>query len=128
MTELSNEISYLSKECDSMSKEESRMGLWQRKAEKLAKELGGLSHDLSVYNEYNDRTRVGDTFEDVKEEIEEIKSENEILHTDLEKLYEEKKKKEESLKQIEYEIESIQSSWNQLRKQFSPEQKHKYID
>ena len=128
MSELNTEIATLSKECDTMSQDESRMGSWQKKAEGLARELATLSHELTVYNEFKDRLRVGETGEELKDEIDELKHENEQMVTKLEITYEDKKQKEEEIKSTERDIERMQDNWENLRKQFTPEQQNLHLE
>lgn len=77
MTELANEIAMLTKECDTMSQNEARMGNWQKKAETLAKELGQMTFELTVLNEYKDRLRVGENGDELNDEIKELREDNE---------------------------------------------------
>uniref|UniRef100_T1KAU0 Uncharacterized protein n=1 Tax=Tetranychus urticae TaxID=32264 RepID=T1KAU0_TETUR len=126
MNELTMEIAVLSKECDSMSTEEARLNMWQRKAETLARELKTATLELSVYNDYWDRLRIGETSSDVLEDINGIKSENQELSEQLESKYKEKKAKEDEMLSDEQEIQKIESEWSVLKKQFTSEQKERF--
>ena len=125
MNELTMEIAVLSKECDSMSAEEARLNMWQRKAEILARELKLATLELSVYNDYWDRLRVGENAEDILEDINVVKKENSELSELLETKFKEKKKKEDEIFSDEREVQKIEAEWNSLKKQFNSEQRER---
>lgn len=122
MAELANEISTLTKESETMSQNESRMGIWQKNAEGLAKDLAMLSQELAVLNEYNDRLRVGENGDELRDEIQEIREDNEQLSIKLEQTYEERKNKEQHIRSAEAEILHLQENWENIRRQFTHEQ------
>ncbi|KAI1301164.1 Intraflagellar transport protein 74 -like protein [Halotydeus destructor] len=128
MAELTSEINSLTKEHDALARDESRMGVYQKKAESLAKELTGMTSELTVLNEYKDRLRSGENGDDLKEEIGELKADNDELSSKLETMYEEKKRAEDLVKVREQEIESIKADWDNVRRQFSPEEMAEYTE
>ncbi|XP_054163923.1 intraflagellar transport protein 74 homolog [Oppia nitens] len=121
ISELSAEMASLSKDCDSMTNEESRIGVYHRKAETLAKELAEMSHELGIYNEFNDRLRLKEDENEIKEDIKALKLQNEEYTERLELSYEKKKKKEELIVNYENELKQIQNNWINLKRQFTPE-------
>ncbi|XP_053214952.1 intraflagellar transport protein 74 homolog [Panonychus citri] len=126
MNELTMEIAVLSKECDLMSAEEARLNMWQRKAETLARELKLATLELSVYNDYWDRLRIGENSADILEDINAIKNENSELSELLEAKYKEKKAKEDEIYSGEREIQKIEAEWNSLKRQFASEQRERF--
>lgn len=108
----------------SVSSIESNAPHWQRKAEQLAKQLSDLSQDLAVYNEFADRTRLGDSVNEIREDLEALQQDNEQLQSKLETVYSEKKVKEEQISSKEAEIEKIKTYWNAIRSQFNAEDRH----
>lgn len=83
INEINGETNVLLKECEIMTKEESRIGAYRQKAEQLAKELGGLTLELSTYNEFLDRARVGDELVTVREDTNEKRVENKALNANV---------------------------------------------
>ena len=126
MNELVSEINVINRENNEMSQDESRMGSLKKKAEALAKELTGLSLELSVYNEFLDRTRIGDSVEEVKEDLEVIRSENEELQSRLEEGFEEKKKKEQMLNLKEKQLSKKRIDLERLLHSLSHDQAKVY--
>jgi len=123
INELTMEIARLSKESERMAKEESGLSVWQRKAESLARELKNGTKELSIYNEYWDRVRVGETDQDLIDDFQSLKADNVQLCTKLEKIYEEKKRKEEMIKDCENEIQLIENNLRSVKKKFSQEER-----
>ena len=121
INELSAEISTLSKECESMTNEEARIGVYHRKAETLAKELAELTNELGIYNEFNDRLRLKEDENEIKEDIKALKLQNDEYMEKLEISYEKKKKREELITNHENELKQIQNNWTNLKRQFTPE-------
>lgn len=104
MTELSNEIAVINADNERMTAEQARSGGLKKKAEQVAKELSTLTHELSIYNEFTDRIRMGDTVEIVKEDVESIQADNEELHRQVEESYEERKRLESTISRLEGEL------------------------
>lgn len=124
MNELTMETSRLNQECEVMSKDESRIFMWRRKAETLAHELRKMTMELSIYNEYLDRVRGGDEdLESLKEDIEETEEESRQLTRVLEKKFKEKKEKEKELENLEREVLKYQQEWQLIRKKFNDVQR-----
>ena len=121
INELSAEIATLSKECESMTNEEARIGVYHRKAETLAKELADLTNELGIYNEFNDRLRLKEDENEIKEDIKTLKAQNDEYMEKLEISYEKKKKREELIANYENELKQIQNNWINLKRQFTPE-------
>jgi intraflagellar transport protein 74 len=119
MNELTTEIASMTKENEEMALEENRMGLLKKKAESLAKELAAGNLQLAIHNEFLDRQRIGDTVDDVREDLEATKSENEELAASLESGYEEQKKLEAVIGQHEKRKEESQSAWQHVLTRFS---------
>ena len=119
MNELTAEIAVMSRENEEMALEENRMGLLKKKAESLAKELAAGNLSLSIHNEFLDRQRIGDTLDDVKEDMEATKTENEDLAASLETGYEEQKKLEALLSSYEKRKEESRTAWNHVLARFS---------
>ncbi|RWS31072.1 Spc7-like protein [Leptotrombidium deliense] len=126
MNDLRNEINRLGKECEAMRREESQISAWQRKAESLAKELNNLTQELSVYNEYTDRIRSGESIDEIKEDIAYLIEENDELHSRLEIAFEEKKRKEVLVANYEGEIKRIENNWNSLRRLMSAAERERF--
>jgi intraflagellar transport protein 74 len=122
ITELSAEIGTLGKECDLMAKEEARIGVYQKKAEGLAKELASMTQELAVYNEYNDRLRIREDEDEIKEDIKALKTQNEEYTEKLEISYEKKKKHEQLIVNHENELQKIHNNWINLKRQFTAEE------
>lgn len=125
INELTMEIAFLSKECQEMTKEEFGLSVWQRKAGSSAQELKNVTKELSIYNEYWDRVRVGENDQDVREDIQAMKTDNVQLSTKLEKIYEEKKQKEEIVKNCEHEVHLIENNLNSIKKKFNQEERER---
>ena len=121
INELSAEIASLSKECESMTNEEARIGVYHRKAETLAKELANLTNELGIYNEFNDRLRLKEDENEIKEDIKSLKLQNDEYMEKLEISFEKKKKREELIANYENELKQIQNNWINLKRQFTPE-------
>lgn len=121
ISELSTEIGTLGKECDVMAKEEARIGVHQKKAEGLAKELASMTQELAVYNEYNDRLRIREDENEIKEDIKALKTQNEEYTEKLEISYEKKKKLEELIANHENELQQIHNNWINLKREFTAE-------
>lgn len=79
ITEINNEKNVLLRECEIMSKEEARIGVYRQKAEVLAKDLDEYTLDLMAYNEFLDRIRIGDDVIAIKNDTNQIKHENDAL-------------------------------------------------
>lgn len=126
MTELSAEITNINKECESMAAEQSRMSIWQKQAENLARELGQMSNELSIYNEFKDRMRLNESVEVVKEDTLEIKEENDEITARLEKNFEEKKQLESMIKNYKEKLKTAILNRENIQKNFTPEQRMKF--
>ena len=126
MKELTNEIMVITQENERMAEEEGRMGIFKKKAESLAKDISGLTHDLSVYNEFHDRTRIGDSVEEVTEDLEVVRLQNDDLHSRLEEGFEERKRQEAVLNSIEKEMTKKRKDINRIIQELSHEQTTMY--
>lgn len=122
INELTAEITTISRENEEMALEENRMGLLKKKAETLAKELAANNSQLSVYSEFMDRQRVGDTIDDMKEDVEAMKMENEELASSLESGFEDQKRLEGLISGMQKRMDDAQAAWNRVLVQFDGQQ------
>jgi chromosome segregation ATPase len=126
MSELASEINNIMQENERMSDDEARMSSFKKKAEMLTKELTGLTLELSTYNEFQDRQRIGDSVEDVKEDLETVRSENEDLQTRIEEGFEERKKQENILNSMEKQLSKKNTDLERLLHGLSHEDQKVY--
>lgn len=126
MNELTTEINATNKESEFLATEQSRISVWQKQAETLARQLGLLTHELSIYNEFSDRLRLGEGVDIVKDDIHGAREENEQLTTRLEKGLEEKKNLESLIKSYEEKLKTAIKNRENVRKNFTPDQKMKF--
>lgn len=98
------------------------MGLLKKKAESLAKELAAGNLQLAIHNEFIDRQRIGDTIDDVKEDLEATRAENEDLTASLDAGFQEQKKLEALVSLQEKRKEESQRSWNHVLARFGSQE------
>lgn len=114
INELTTEVASISRENEEMALEENRMGLMKKKAESLAKELAAANLQLSVYTEFMDRQRVGDSISDVKEDVDSTKMDNEELSSSLETRFKEQKRLEAVISGLQKRMDDARAAWNQV--------------
>lgn len=126
MSELASEINVIHQENERMSEDEGRMSSFKKKAEMMAKELAGFTLELSIYNEFQDRVKIGDSVEDVTEDLEAVRSENEDLQTRIDEGFEERKRQEHVLLFAEKDLSKKKSDLERLLHNLSHEQSRVY--
>ncbi|KAH7640855.1 spc7-like protein [Dermatophagoides farinae] len=122
INELNAENNSLLRECEIMTKEEARIGVYRQKAETLARELNELTLELMTYNEFVDRTRIDEEMSAVKDDTNEIKHENDALIANLENDYAKLRDVENAIKRNDEKLKEVQKLINIVRNKFSETQ------
>ncbi|KAH9420777.1 Intraflagellar transport protein 74 [Dermatophagoides pteronyssinus] len=122
INELNAENNSLLRECEIMTKEEARIGVYRQKAETFARELNDLTLELMTYNEFVDRTRIDDEMSAVKDDTNEIKHENEALIANLENDYAKLRDLENVIKRNDEKLKEVQKLISIVKNKFSETQ------
>ncbi|XP_013792112.1 intraflagellar transport protein 74 homolog [Limulus polyphemus] len=126
ISELSTEISRMTKESESLSHEQSTYLTYEKRAEVLASELKDLQGELADYNLLVDKLNTDAEMDEVQHEYKELKAQNEQESKNIDLIFEERQAKEAIVRQLEAEIDQERYMAENLIAAMKPELKQKY--
>ncbi|XP_069681433.1 intraflagellar transport protein 74 homolog isoform X1 [Periplaneta americana] len=124
--DLSQEITRLSREIDSQSREQSTFLVYDKRVKEMAAELTELQGQLADYNLVVDKVNTDTERSDVDAECSELKVQNDQTMTQLEHLFSQRQQREAQINQLEKEIEQEQHMTDNLLAAMSPPLREHY--
>ncbi|XP_067136914.1 intraflagellar transport protein 74 homolog [Centruroides vittatus] len=128
VSELTAEIARMSREMESLSKEQSTYLTYEKRAEALAIEIKELQGELADHNLLVDKLNTDTEMSEVQEEYQDLKAHNEQETQVIDELFEQRQEKEAQVQQLETEIEQERHMTDNLISSMKPDLRKKYSD